>query len=267
MATPEKAILQASVNGGAPQRGVVLVAHGDVVVFSPQNPAGVSRAEYRLREYPEGFECPAGWTELPGGHGYYVITKNGAPAPPVTMPAGHDLWGKYFPTLEVNDRKRNGVVVPELFDDATVLKIPSASGIEDSGFLEEAQFDPVRHWTGDYKRSLRTINNLLSVPFREIAGTTHTLELADGSKELRSTNGSETTVTVPPQADVPWPVGSRVAFLQVGAGQLVVAPGDGVAIHVADGLEPRIRGQYLPAILANIAEDEWVLYGALESTP
>ncbi len=263
MATPE-ATLQASVNSSAPQKGVVIVAHGDVVVFSPENPAGVNRAEYRLREYPEGFECPVGWTELPGGHGYYVITKNGAPAPPVTMPVGHDLWGKYFPTLEVNDRRRNGVVAPELFDDATVLKIPSASGIEDSGFLEEAQFDPVRHWTGDYKRSLRTVNNLLSVPVREIAGTSHTLELADRAKELRTTSGSTTTITIPPESAEAWPAATRVAFLQLGAGQLQFVAGDGVTLHVPAGFLPRVRDQYLPAILAKIAADEWVLYGALE---
>lgn len=266
MATPEKAILQASVNGGAPQRGVVLVAHGDVVVFSPQNPAGVSRAEYRLREYPEGFECPAGWTELPGGRGYYVITKNGAPAPPVTMPAGHDLWGKYFPTLEVNDRKRNGVVVPELFDDATVLKIPSASGIEDSGFLEEAQFDPVRHWTGDYKRSLRTINNLLSVPVREIAGTSHTLELDDRARQMRSTNVSDTIITVPPQSSVAWPENARVPMLRLPAGRLTIAPGAGVTIATKTGFEPSTFGPVGAAMLERVGEDQWVLYGDLEES-
>lgn len=157
----ERATLQVSVNGGAPQRGGVTVAYGDTIVASLQDPSGVQRAEYRLWEYPEGFECPAGWNELPSGHGYFVIT-NGGPAPAFTLPGAEtELWGKYFLSVEVNGRRRNNTVAPELYDESTALKIPDPNGFEDVGFMESTQFDSKRGWAGELKKATRAASSLL----------------------------------------------------------------------------------------------------------
>lgn len=158
MPTPENIRLQASVNGGAPQTGAITVAFGDVVVFSVANPSGVNRALYRLDDFPEEFACPSGWTTDADGT-YYVITQGGA-APAVTMPED-TLWGKFFPSVEANERKRNSAIAQDLYDNSTALKIPSVTGVEDIGYLEDRQFDPRRKWVGQIKRTLRIIDQLV----------------------------------------------------------------------------------------------------------
>lgn len=97
-----------------------------------------------------------------------------------------------------------------------------------------------------------------------VAGTAHTLERSDANKELRFTNAGDATITIPPESAVAWPAAARIAFLQLGAGQLQFVAGAGVTLHTPTGFVPRVRDQYLPAILAKIAADEWVVYGALE---
>lgn len=99
-----------------------------------------------------------------------------------------------------------------------------------------------------------------------VSGTSHTLELADANKELRSTNVSDTTVTVPPQSSVAWPENARVPMLRLPAGRLTVAPGAGVTITTKTGFEPSTLGPVGAVMLERVGEDQWVLYGDLEES-
>ncbi len=163
MPTPENITLQVAVNGGAPQTGAIEVDYEDELVLSLANPSGVKRAIYRIWEYPEDFECPDDWTEDTSS-GVYFVRTNGSAAPAITMPTALSLlWGKFFFSVEVNDRQRNGSDAADLFDDTTAVFIASQTGVEDVGFGEGNQFDNRRQWAGGLKRMLRQVDSAINV--------------------------------------------------------------------------------------------------------
>lgn len=91
-------------------------------------------------------------------------------------------------------------------------------------------------------------------------GTTYTLVLTDAGKMVTLTNASAITLTVPPNADVAFPVNTRIDLLQYGAGQVTVAAGSGVTIY-SSGAKLKITGQYSGATLWKKATNTWVLVG------
>ena len=94
-------------------------------------------------------------------------------------------------------------------------------------------------------------------------GTTYTLVLADAGKLVTLNNGSAITMTVPPNSSVAFPIGTRIALLQLGAGQVTVAQGSGVTVNTAETL--KLNDQYAAAELLKTATDTWVLFGRLEA--
>ena len=151
MAAPQNIALHVVVNAGAPQVSPPTVAFSDSIVLQLDSASGVQSAKYRITEYPEGFACPAGWTDL---NGIYMVTRqNGAPAPAFALPAS-TYWGKYFFDVEVNERRRDGTIADDLFAE-NALQIPSTTGIEDVGYRESNQFDSKRQWVGAIKALLR----------------------------------------------------------------------------------------------------------------
>lgn len=90
-------------------------------------------------------------------------------------------------------------------------------------------------------------------------GTAYVLVLTDVSKLVTMTNGSASTLTIPTNASVAWPVGRSVDILQLGAGQVTVAASGGVTLRATPGA--KCRAQYSMIHLKKIATDTWVLYG------
>lgn len=162
--TPANVKLQVVRNGGAPESGVVAAAFDDEVVLKLSSTNGVKKAKYRIYEYPEGFPCPAGW--IAGSLAYEVTVKNGAPAPPITLPSSDpDLAGMYLLDVEVNDRTRSGAVVTDLYDDATLLEIPFTTAVlRDIPYLLGKQVDPKRGWAGPLKALIRYIDQVIITP-------------------------------------------------------------------------------------------------------
>lgn len=107
-----------------------------------------------------------------------------------------------------------------------------------------------------YSRKYQTIS--------ETTGTTYTYVLADAGRHREFANASATTVTVPPNSSVAFPVGTQIDGHQGGAGQVTIAQGAGVTIRTSETL--KIRQQYCGFTLKKIATDEWVLFGDLEET-
>ena len=95
-------------------------------------------------------------------------------------------------------------------------------------------------------------------------GTTYTLVLADAHKLVTQSNASGITTTIPPNTDVAFQIGDQVNLLQLGAGQVTVAPGSGVTIR-SEGTKLKLKGQYAAATCIKIASDEWVLVGNLSA--
>jgi hypothetical protein len=71
-----------------------------------------------------------------------------------------------------------------------------------------------------------------------------------------------TTVTVPPNSTVAFPVGATVDVLRYGAGTVAISPGAGVTIRSRGNLTS-INGQYGIVRLRKRATDEWTLDGDL----
>lgn len=92
------------------------------------------------------------------------------------------------------------------------------------------------------------------------SGTTYTLVLTDAGKMVTMTNASSNTLTVPPNADVAFPVNTRIDVIQYGAGQTTIAEGSGVTIY-SSGSKKKISGQYSGVSLWKKATNTWVLIG------
>lgn len=94
-------------------------------------------------------------------------------------------------------------------------------------------------------------------------GTTYTLVLADASKLVTMSNGSASTLTVPSNSSVAFPLGTQILIAQLGAGQVTIDEGAGVTVRTPETL--LVRGQYGQIALVKIATDEWLLTGDLEA--
>lgn len=90
----------------------------------------------------------------------------------------------------------------------------------------------------------------------------YTLVLADGGKAVEVTLSTATTLTVPPNSSVAFPVGTVIEIAQLGAGQVTIAAGSGVTIQSA-GTLLKLRAQFSGASLRKRATDTWLLVGDL----
>jgi hypothetical protein len=89
-------------------------------------------------------------------------------------------------------------------------------------------------------------------------GTTYTLALTDANKMVTLSNGSAITLTVPTNASIPFPIGTRIDIAQFGAGQVSVTSS---ATIRSEGSKLKLRGQYSVATLWKKGTDEWLLAG------
>lgn len=95
------------------------------------------------------------------------------------------------------------------------------------------------------------------------SGTTYTTVLADASKVVTLNNAAAITLTIPPNSSVAYPVGSRIDFIQTGAGQVTITPGAGVTINGTPGL--KLRAQHSGASVIKVATDTWQAVGDLSA--
>lgn len=94
-------------------------------------------------------------------------------------------------------------------------------------------------------------------------GTAYTLALTDGGfdKFLTMTNAAASTLTVPPNSSVAFPVGTVVEGAQLGAGQVTLTQGTGVTINATPGL--KVAAQYGSFALLKTGTDTWLAMGRL----
>ncbi|WP_395660828.1 hypothetical protein [Aestuariivirga sp.] len=102
-------------------------------------------------------------------------------------------------------------------------------------------------------------DTVTSVPENAQTGTAYTLALSDAGKLVSFNNAAAITLTIPTNAIVALPIGTRIDLLQYGAGQVTVG-GAGVTIR-SFGARLKLAGQYSGATLWKRSADEWVLIG------
>jgi hypothetical protein len=96
------------------------------------------------------------------------------------------------------------------------------------------------------------------------------LSLADAARTIDIESASSVTVTIPTNTTAPFLVGTQIAFIQTGAGQVVFTPASGVTIlSKGPGASPTVAGnrkiaaRYSPATLIKRDTNTWILIGDL----
>jgi hypothetical protein len=89
-----------------------------------------------------------------------------------------------------------------------------------------------------------------------------TLALTDAGKKLRATHTTEPiNYTVPPNADVAFPIGTWIIIEMTGAAQVAVVAGSGVTIKPASKL--KVNGRDTSAVLLKENTDIWSWQGSV----
>jgi hypothetical protein len=91
------------------------------------------------------------------------------------------------------------------------------------------------------------------------------LVLTDAGKAVEMNNASARTITVPPNTDVAFPVGTIIRITRFGAGTTLLVEGVAVTINSPAG-DLHLAAQFSSAILYQRAADDWVLAGDLSAT-
>jgi hypothetical protein len=117
--------------------------------------------------------------------------------------------------------------------------------------------DGTSKWTFDGGISRRT------QAINAQTGTTYTVALTDVDKLVTLSNASAITLTMPQDSDAAVPIGQRVDFAQIGAGQVTVAAGSGATVNSTPGL--KFRAQYSAVSAVKRAANTWLLVGDLSA--
>ena len=143
-----------------------------------------------------------------------------------------------------------------------------APGAEDWVYLTPQEGWQI--WIADEARHVRfTGGAWIEVPrpgivrIRTLTATSHTLEAIDLGSILETTGSSAVTVTIPPEASVPFEIGALVNVTQVGAGIATIAAAAGVSLNGVTGGSVALDGQWSGAALVKRGADAWVIQGAL----
>ncbi|WP_210879996.1 DUF2793 domain-containing protein [Roseovarius autotrophicus] len=101
------------------------------------------------------------------------------------------------------------------------------------------------------------------VPVRTLTVTAHTLELTDPGHILETTGSSGVTITIPPEAAVPFEIGTLINVTQVGTGIATIAAAADVSLNGVTGGSVTLDGPWSGAALVKRGADAWVIQGAL----
>lgn len=89
--------------------------------------------------------------------------------------------------------------------------------------------------------------------------TLSSLSERDSMIEVNSTSG--TTITIPTNAAVAFPIGASIDISQISSGQVTIAGDSGVTVNATPGL--KLRTQWSTATLFKRGIDSWLVYGDL----
>jgi hypothetical protein len=92
-------------------------------------------------------------------------------------------------------------------------------------------------------------------------GTSYSLLATDAGGFVTMSNAAASTLTVPSNSVVPFPIGTIIEGVQLGAGQVTLTPGASATISGTPGL--KVAAQYGTFGLMKIATDTWIAYGRL----
>jgi hypothetical protein len=92
----------------------------------------------------------------------------------------------------------------------------------------------------------------------------YTLELSDAQKIIEVNSVSATTITIPADSSVNFPIGSNIDIVQTGAGQITINGEGGVTLLSKDS-NTKTDSQYSGVTIYKQSSNTWVLIGDLSS--
>jgi len=105
-------------------------------------------------------------------------------------------------------------------------------------------------------KSIRVGDNIIEVTDNK------TLALTDNGYLQKFNSATDYTLTVPPESDVDFPIGTEIPVTQYNTGTVTIAEGLGVTINSLDD-NLVINGRYATVTLKKMGSDEWLLVGNL----
>ena len=69
-------------------------------------------------------------------------------------------------------------------------------------------------------------------------------------------------MTIPPNGDVAFPLGTQIVIVRLGAGDVTIVEGSGVTTR-SDGDKAKIKAQYGSCVLIKHETNEWYILGNL----
>jgi hypothetical protein len=95
-----------------------------------------------------------------------------------------------------------------------------------------------------------------------LKSSSFTLSLADAGRTIDVEASSNATITIPTNSSVPFLVGTQIAFIQTGTGQLIFNPDIGVTL-LSKNSNRKVAARYSPATLIQKSANTWILIGDL----
>lgn len=111
--------------------------------------------------------------------------------------------------------------------------------------------------------SLETTGSVVSHFAQNPQVASYTLALTDDGDIVTLNSGSANNLTVPLNSSVPFPIGTQITVIQIGAGQTTIVATGGVTINATPGL--KLRTQYSVATLIKLGTDSWIAAGDLSA--
>ena len=118
--------------------------------------------------------------------------------------------------------------------------------------------------TGDVLTAA-TVNGLVSFTINAQTGTSYTPVLTDQYQVLITrSNAGASTLTIPTNASVAFPVGTAITVLNIGAGVVTISGAGGVTVLSAGATAAApTLAQYKSAVCVKTATDTWYVVGAI----
>jgi hypothetical protein len=101
---------------------------------------------------------------------------------------------------------------------------------------------------------------LKTIEFNNISSTNYSLVLIDATKMVNINQSSASTITIPINSSVPFPIGSKILVTQMGTGQITFLTDVGVTLNSSSNAN-KTKNQYSVATLIKTDTNTWLLFG------
>lgn len=91
----------------------------------------------------------------------------------------------------------------------------------------------------------------------------YTLVLSDAGKMIYVSSSTSSTITVPANSSVAFPIGTKIDVIQAGTGQVIVSGDSGVTVN-SEASKNKILAQWCAVSLIKTNTDTWLMVGALK---